>query len=214
MVFLHNQEGRVKGYKGRIPVGVAIILSPDAVEAWREAGSKSPITTPHDSPFVGRFIGVKLSLPQIDLYERKVQGKLTSFFVSVYHTLDETEHTELIDNLRFIMSLVPMTEEFIGGHAVNDNIGICTKMYRKTLCPWGTDNHNMKGRRLLRFFRHNRLKATNIFFKKPFFVMWRSFSKARSPHMLDIISISETFFKYVRNCGVLPKVMRSDHSVV
>ena len=32
--------------------------------------------------------------------------------------------------------------------------------------------------------------------------------------MLDIISVSETFFKCVRNCRVSPRVMRRDHSAV
>ena len=72
MIFQNNREGRIKGSKGRIPGGVAIILSPAAVEAWREAGLKSPITTPRDSPFVGRFIGVKLRFPLLDPYERKL----------------------------------------------------------------------------------------------------------------------------------------------
>ena len=32
--------------------------------------------------------------------------------------------------------------------------------------------------------------------------------------MLDVISVSENFFKCVRNCGVSPKGMRSDHPAV
>ena len=38
MVFWHNWEVRIKGYKGRITGGVATILSPAVVEAWRESG--------------------------------------------------------------------------------------------------------------------------------------------------------------------------------
>ena len=38
MVLRHNQEERAIGSKGRIMGGVAIILSPTAVEAWRAAG--------------------------------------------------------------------------------------------------------------------------------------------------------------------------------
>ena len=197
-----------------IPGGVDIILSPAAVKAWRESGSNSPITTPHDSPFVGRFIGLKLSFPQLDQYKRKVRVQLTLSIASVYHPVDETEHTEFIDTPIYIMSLVPKTVEFIGGHDINANLGTCTKMHQKTLGPWGIYNRNMKGRRILGFFSHNRLKVTNSFFKKPSFVILRSFSKVRSPHMLDVISVSETFFKYVRNFGVSPKGMRSDHSGV
>ena len=111
-----------------IPDGVSIILSPAAVEAWIEAGLKSPITTPHNSPFDGRFIGVKLSFPRLDTHKRKVRGQLIYFFASVYHPVDDTEHTEFIDTLRSIMSSVPKKAEFIGGHDVNADIGIHTKM--------------------------------------------------------------------------------------
>ena len=101
----------------------------------REAGSKPPITTPIDSPFVGRFIGVKLRYPQINKYEKKVLGNITLFVVSIYHPVDEFKHTEFIDILRTIMSSVPNKAKFIGGHDVNSNRGIRAKMYRKTLGP-------------------------------------------------------------------------------
>ena len=112
------------------------------------------------------------------------------------------------------MSSVPKTEKFIGGHDVNDNLGTRSKRYRKTLGPWGLDNFNMKGRRIIGFFSHNQLKIANSFFKKPSFVTWRYFIKIRYPHMLDVISNSENFFKCVRNCGVSKKGMIIDHSAL
>ena len=33
-------------------------------------------------------------------------------------------------------------------------------------------------------------------------------------HMLDVISVSENFYKYVRNCGISKTGMKSDHSAV
>ena len=112
------------------------------------------------------------------------------------------------------MISVPKTAKFIGGHDVNANLGTRSKMYRKTLGPWIIDNCNMKVRRLLGFFGHNQLKIANSFFKKPSFVTWRYFSKMRSPHMLDVISVSDNFFKCVRICGVSKKGMISDPSDV
>ena len=112
------------------------------------------------------------------------------------------------------MNSVPKTAEFIGGHDVNANLDICNNMYRKTLVPSGINTRNMKGRRLLGFFSQHRLNVTNIFYNKPSFVMRRSFGTSKSPYMLDIISVSETFFKYVRSCGVSPRGMRSNHSEV
>ena len=53
---------------------------------------KPPITTPLDSPFVGRFIGVKLRYPRINQYEKKLRVNLTLFIASIYHPVDEFEH--------------------------------------------------------------------------------------------------------------------------
>ena len=135
MVIRHNQEERTIGSKGRILGGVAIILSPTACEAWRAAGLKPPITTPMDSPFVGRFIGVKLRFPRIDPYKKKVRGNTKLFVASIYHPVDELEHTEFIDIMSNIMCSVPKNADFIGGHDVNANLGIRSKMYGKTLEP-------------------------------------------------------------------------------
>ena len=72
----------------------------------------------------------------------------------------------------------------------------------------------MKGRRLLGLFSNNQLKIANSFYKKSSYVTWRSFNKTRSPHMLDVISVSENFYKCVRNYGVSKTGMKSDHSAV
>ena len=100
-----------------------------------------------DTPFVGRFIGVKLKFTGIDPYKKKVRVNTTLFLASIYHPVDELEHTEFIDILSTIMSSVPKNANFVGGHNVNSNLGIGSKMYGKNLGPWGINNKNMKGRR-------------------------------------------------------------------
>ena len=100
------------------------------------------------------------------------------------------------------MSSVPKNAKFIGGHDVNSNLGIRSKIYGKTLGPWGINNLNMKGRRHLDFFSNNQLKVANSFNKNSSYVTLRSFNKTRSPHMLDFIYVSEKFYKCVRNCGI------------
>ena len=167
-----------------------------------------------DSPFVGRFIGVKLRLPQIDPYKKKIRGNNTLFVASIYHPVDELEHAEFIDILSNIMCSVPKNANFVGGHDVNANLGIRSKMYGKTLGPRGIKNLNMKGRRLLGFSSHNQFKIANSFFSKSSYVTWRSFNKTRSLHMLDVISVSKDFYKNVRNCEVSKTGMKSDHSAV
>ena len=187
MVLRHNRDKRAIGTKGRIPGGVAIIISPTSVDAWRAEGLEPPIKTPLDSPFVGRFIGAKLRYPRINQYKKKLRGNITLFVASIYHPVDEFEHTEFMDILRTIMSSVPKTEKFIGGNYVNANLGIRSKMYGKTLGPWGINTCNMKGRRLLCFFSNNQPKIANRIYKNSSYLTWRYFNKMRSPHMLDVI---------------------------
>ena len=105
-----------------------IILAQAEVEAWKETGSKAPITTPHDSPFVGQFIGVKLCLSWLDQYDQRIRGNITLFVASVYHPVDEVEHADFTDTLSSIITSVPNTAEFIGGHDVNANLGIYNNM--------------------------------------------------------------------------------------
>ena len=155
MVLRHNQEERALGTKNRIPGGVAIIISPTEVEGWRAAGLNPPIATLMDSPFVGRFIGVKLRYPQINQYEKKVRGDITLFVASIYHPVDEFEHTECIDILSSMMISVPKTSKFTGGPDVNANLVIRSKMYWKTLGLWVINNRNFKRRILLGFFGNN-----------------------------------------------------------
>ena len=96
-------------------------------------------------------MGVKLRFPRIDPYKKEIRGNTTLFLASIYHPIDELEHTEFIDILSNIMCSVPKNANFIGEHDVNANLGIRLKMYGKTLGPWGIKNRNMKGRRLLGF---------------------------------------------------------------
>ena len=131
-----------------------------------------------------------------------------------YHPVDELERTEFIDILSNIMSSVPKNANFIGGHNVNAKLGIRSKMYGKTLGPWGINNRNMKGRRLLGFSSNNQFKIANSSYKKSSYVTWRSFNKTRSLHMFDVISVSKNFYKSVRNCGISKTGMKSDHSAV
>ena len=61
------------------------------------------------------------------------------------------------------MSSVTKKAKFVGGHDVNANLGVRSKMYGKTLGPWVINNLNMKGRILLGFFSNNQLKVANSF---------------------------------------------------
>ena len=79
------------------------------------------------------------------MYYQRIRGHITLFVASVYHLVEKFEHANFTDILSSIMTSVPKSAEFIGGHDVNANLGIQNKMYWETLGPWGIDNCNMKG---------------------------------------------------------------------
>ena len=54
----------------------------------------------------------------------RVRGYLKIFVASIYHPVDEKEHTEFSDTLSSILGSLPKTVQFIGGHDVNANLGV------------------------------------------------------------------------------------------
>ena len=91
MIFRHNREEREVGTRRRVPGGVAIILSPTSVTAWRSAGENPPITTHLQSNFAGRFLGLKLQFPRFDQFDRRVRGELKLFVAPIYYPVDVNE---------------------------------------------------------------------------------------------------------------------------
>ena len=86
------------------------------------------------------------------------------------------------------MSSIPKTVQFIGGHDVNENLGVQNIMHKKVIGTYGIKNRNKTGRNLLGLFGTNNLRVVNRFFKKRNYNTWRSFIKFRSSHMVDIIT--------------------------
>ena len=102
------------------------------------------------------------------------------------------------------MSSLTKTVQFIGGHDVNGNLGVRKIMYKKVIGTYGIKNHNKKGQNILGLFGANNLRVVNSFFKKRYYTTQRSFNKSRTPHMLDIITCSTSFFKCFHDCGTAP----------
>ena len=107
MFFHHKREEIEVGTRGMVPGGVAIIISPAAVTAWRAAGEKPPITTPLQSKFVGRFLGLKLQFPRFDRFDRRVRGELKLFMASIYYLVYTKDHGEFNDTLRMLLNSLP-----------------------------------------------------------------------------------------------------------
>ena len=87
-------------------------------------------------------------------------------------------------------------------------------MHKKFIETYGIKNCNKRGRNLLGLFGANNLRVVNILFKKRNYTTWRSFNKSRTPHMLDVIKYSTSFFKCVNDCGTTLDGVQSDHYAV
>ena len=131
MIFCHNREEREVGTRGRVPGEVDIILSPTVVTACRAAGAKPPITTPLQSKFVGRLVGLKLEFPCFNQFVRGVKVELNLFIASIYHPVHAKDHEEFNDTLSMLVNSVPKSSNFIGGHDVNANLGVRKKFTKE-----------------------------------------------------------------------------------
>ena len=159
-----------------------------AFEAWRVAGSKPPVTTLLESKYVGRFIGVKIRFTKMNPFGKMIRRFIHLFVASLYHPMDESDHDEFNELFNSLMTSVPKLDDFIVGHDFNANVRIIKIMYVQLLGPFGIDNRNRKGRKLLVIILNNYLKIVNSFINKSTYTTWISFGKTRSPHTLDIIT--------------------------
>ena len=136
------------------------------------------------------------------------------FVASIYHPDDIKEIGEFNETLSSLMNLIPKNIEFIGGHDVTKNLGVRKQMYKKVIGIYELEKPNMKGRNLFGVLRANNLRVINSFKKKRIYTTYISKFKAKSPHMLDVITCSTSFFKCISDCGVITKGVWSDHSAV
>ena len=80
IIFHHGTEEN-NDKKGRISIGVAIILGQSLLQDWTLSGKPPPITSPSNSNFLGIMIGVTLSFPKKsnitwDKYNWKAKGEI------------------------------------------------------------------------------------------------------------------------------------------
>ena len=152
MILLHNRCEREEGTKGRNPRSVTTISSLTAVVAWKEAGYNSPITTPFDPKFVGRFVGIKMSFPRFDKWGKIIRGFLKKFVASIYRPVDNKQHREFSEALISLKISLSKTVQFIGRHDVNAKLAVQKLMHKKVIGIYGIKNLNKKGRNLLGCF--------------------------------------------------------------
>lgn len=217
-VFHHGIKNKPQQL-GRISAGVMIILGPDLTQAWDRAGKLKPLTSSPTSRYPGRMIGVTLGFPNFsnrpgDTYHRKAKGWIKIFLCSVYHPYDADEQLEFYDELDQFITRRPRKSEILIGADVNCNAGTRTPRFSDVLGPHGINNRNYKGRALLYLYKTNNLKILLTYFKHNNYTTYRSFSAAKSVHMLDNFISCPRLFRRVSDCKVNTVGVCSDHAAI
>ncbi len=156
-IFKHN------GGKGNHNFhSIAIILSPQYYDGWKNAGARPPITTHAAGEFAGCYISINVSLKSYNKLGKQVCGKkgdkhLALTLASVYHPCTKTgledSYARFLNTLDTLPSKLPPNNEIIMGADVNANIGkldeLQTSKFHSTLGPYGFSKCNSKGKGLL-----------------------------------------------------------------
>ena len=100
------------------------------------------------------------------------------------------------------------------GADINCNVGIRNRSFSDTLGPHRIDNRNLKGKELLYLYKTNNLKLLLSFFKHTNYITYRSFSEAKSQHMLENFITCSSFSKRTKECKVIKFGVRSDHAAI
>ena len=220
-IFRHNA---VRGDSGRQHLfrGVAIILSPLFYDAWKAAGSPSPITTTPDDDFVGRFIRMHFKFDSFDQRGRRIKGKTLSMsLISAYFPCDDQRHEQFCAHLDSMISTISPSTQIILGGDINARIGIrrCDE-HKETLGPHGIPRSNTRGEHLLQVLTANKLRVENTFFhhRPEDYITYTSLPTAYHPHgvpsMHDIFACSLSCHKRVRDCVTSLDGVASDHQAV
>ena len=167
-----------------------IILGPALTQAWARSRKLKPVTSPENSKFPGRMLGVTLSFPNFsnrrkDTYNRKAKVSIKFFLCSVYHPYEADEQKDFYDELDTFISTRPRNSEVLIRADINCNVGIRTRSFSDALGPHGINNRNLKVKELLYLYKTNNPELLLYFFKHTNYITYRSFSEAKSQHMLD-----------------------------
>ena len=140
-----------------------IILCPELARAWTRAGKLEPITSPINSKFPGRMIGLTPCFPNKlnrsnETYHRKAKGVIKLFLCSIYHQHNKFEQNEFYDELDQFITNRPRNSEILMGADIKCNVGITSKRLINKLGSQGINNRNIKERELLYLYKTNNLK--------------------------------------------------------
>ena len=220
-IFRHNA---LRGENGRQHLfrGVAIILSPTFYQAWRAAGSLSPITTDPEDEFSGRIICLKLKFTSFDNRGKCIKGKyILIALISVYFPCNDRQHERFCNMFDSVLADINLNTQIIVGSDINARIGTRTSdEHKQVLGPYGIARSNARGENLVHILGSNEMRVENTFFNhaQEDYVTYNSipttFHPDGIPSMHDIFACSQSLHKRIHDCKAVPHGAVSDHKAV
>jgi len=215
---LHGKNGRQHLFKG-----VAIIHSPTFYQAWRAAGSLSPITTDPDyEEFFGRIICLNLKFTSFDNRGKCIKGKdISIVLMSVYFPCNDRQHERFCKVFDSVLADINLNTQVIVGSDINACIGTRTSgEHKQVLGPYGIARSNTRGENLVHILGSNDMRVENTFFNHTpeDYVTYTSiptnFHPAGISNMHDIFACSQSLHKRIHDCKAVPRGAVSDHKAV
>jgi len=190
--------------------GVAIVLSPRMVKAWRYAGGSEP---EYCDDFPGRFISIKLKFDAYDSRGDKIRHQYHEYYIASTYNPYDTKSIEFTSCLNNIISKVPPNQIIFIAGDLNAQLGRQTNdsSYTNVLGPYGLDKRDTKGLELLSILQSNNLCAVNTFFDSPTHV---TFVSPNEQHCtLDYVLMQQSELDKVVSCEVVNdgRCLNSDH---
>ncbi|XP_066928501.1 craniofacial development protein 2-like [Clytia hemisphaerica] len=188
-------------------LGVGIILSPNAHNAWKAAGCEI-------HRFSARIIAVRLTMVDID------NRDIGLFVVSAYAPVGvapETEWDNFFNDLDACISKKLPNDIIIIGSDTNSSIGCLNKTidYYNNSCvgQFGLSYANDAGHRFASHLSLNELLAVTTCFRKNNYATWIH-PRSKLKHQIDHFIVKKEHFRYVMDAGVSQNAIDSDHSAI
>ena len=133
---------------------------------------------------------------------------------SIYHPHEESQYRISNDQVTSLLKGAPPKADKLLGQDINANIGIRyeSSELSSIIGPHGFDNRNDKGVWALQLLALQDLMVTNTFFEHRDHTTHTSYLPPSLPQMLDVISVSSSSFKRVRDCALWEHSIPSDHA--
>jgi exonuclease III len=210
LVFMHgNKDKTCARGKG----GVAIILSPRAAKAWKNAGNPAPVLGGIVAGCV-RFMGIRLSI-------HRPSKTINLFIVSAYipdASYPTNMTTEFFEKFDIFLNNTPVNHNLIICADTNTSLGVQSDNTDKRFLgkqgnKYCIQNQNYDELSYL-LLSHN-LRANSTDFVHQEYTTWTSFNpKNPLSYQIDHIFSPNTLRRFVMNCSVSKFHAESDHAAV